>query len=188
MRYYKPDRTCHKCKTPNAFSKVDIHIICEACRLESKERYRLQAVQKSKRYYLKNKERIDKRNKKYSTEYNKKPENKEKLKQYQKSKKYKDRHKERHIERMLKDELYRKRVNARILARSYVNSGRLVRKPCVVCGETKAQGHHEDYDKPLEVMWLCRKHHFNLHKGELLATDYPVDKPISYLEQHANLK
>ena len=40
-----------------------------------------------------------------------------------------------------------------------VRNGKMKRKPCVVCGETKSEGHHEDYSKPLDVIWLCRKHH-----------------------------
>lgn len=37
--------------------------------------------------------------------------------------------------------------------------GRLERKPCSICGNTSSQAHHEDYSKPLDVVWLCRKHH-----------------------------
>lgn len=40
--------------------------------------------------------------------------------------------------------------------------GTLKRQECIVCGE-KAQAHHEDYSKPLEVMWLCQKHHSQHH-------------------------
>lgn len=39
----------------------------------------------------------------------------------------------------------------------------LVRKPCEVCGE-KAEAHHDDYAKPLDVRWLCFKHHREWHK------------------------
>ena len=35
--------------------------------------------------------------------------------------------------------------------------------PCVRCG-AKAHGHHENYDKPLEVVWLCPLHHKQRHK------------------------
>jgi len=41
--------------------------------------------------------------------------------------------------------------------------GELVREPCVVCGEEKSQGHHEDYSKPLDVVWLCSLHHHERH-------------------------
>jgi hypothetical protein len=39
-----------------------------------------------------------------------------------------------------------------------LRSGKLVREPCAVCGE-KAQAHHDNYSKPLDVRWLCREHH-----------------------------
>lgn len=40
-----------------------------------------------------------------------------------------------------------------------VRSGKLVRTPCEVCGDPKSQAHHEDHTKPLDVRWLCAKHH-----------------------------
>ncbi len=51
-----------------------------------------------------------------------------------------------------------------------VKSGKLVRQPCVECGELKVDGHHDDYDKPLEVVWLCRPHHMRLH-GQAILSD-----------------
>lgn len=42
--------------------------------------------------------------------------------------------------------------------------GDLTKKPCERCGAEKVEGHHEDYSKPLEVMWLCPKHHRERHK------------------------
>lgn len=44
-----------------------------------------------------------------------------------------------------------------------VRDGRLVRQPCEKCGAEKAEGHHDDYTKPLSVRWLCRKHHMEYH-------------------------
>ncbi len=40
-----------------------------------------------------------------------------------------------------------------------VRSGALVRQPCVRCGQDKSEGHHPDYARPLDVVWLCRQHH-----------------------------
>jgi hypothetical protein len=37
-------------------------------------------------------------------------------------------------------------------------------RPCLRCGEEKTHGHHENYDKPLEVVWLCPAHHKQRHK------------------------
>lgn len=43
--------------------------------------------------------------------------------------------------------------------------GFLVRGPCHVCGETEnVHGHHPDYSKPLEVIWLCQAHHMAVHR------------------------
>ena len=40
-----------------------------------------------------------------------------------------------------------------------VHAGILRRGCCEFCGNTKTQGHHEDYTKPYQVRWLCRKHY-----------------------------
>lgn len=40
----------------------------------------------------------------------------------------------------------------------------LSRQPCVKCGNIKVDGHHPNYSKPLSVIWLCKKHHQELHK------------------------
>ena len=45
-----------------------------------------------------------------------------------------------------------------------IRSGDLVRLPCVRCGEQKSVAHHEDYDKPLDVVWLCQPCHKQRHK------------------------
>lgn len=51
-----------------------------------------------------------------------------------------------------------------------IRNGSLVRQPCVRCGAIKSLAHHEDYDKPLEIMWLCQPCHKQRHK-ELRTSD-----------------
>jgi ribosomal protein S27AE len=50
-----------------------------------------------------------------------------------------------------------------------IRSGALERIPCIRCGEAKSLAHHEDYEKPLGVIWLCQPCHKQRHK-ELLGT------------------
>ncbi len=50
------------------------------------------------------------------------------------------------------------------IANNAVRDGRLQEHPCVVCGISPAQKHHPDYSKPLNIVWLCPKHHAELHK------------------------
>lgn len=45
-----------------------------------------------------------------------------------------------------------------------LKSGALSRKPCERCGADGAQAHHDDYSKPLEVLWLCPEHHGERHR------------------------
>lgn len=48
-----------------------------------------------------------------------------------------------------------------------VKKGTLIKQPCCKCGNEKAEAHHEDYNKPLEIIWLCKQCHAALH--------YPTD-------------
>jgi hypothetical protein len=36
-----------------------------------------------------------------------------------------------------------------------LHSGKLVKRACERCGSRQSESHHEDYSKPLDVMWLC---------------------------------
>lgn len=57
-------------------------------------------------------------------------------------------------------------INARAywMVTEAIAGGKLVRGPCEVCATTKrVEGHHDDYTKPLEVRWLCTRHHQQHH-------------------------
>ena len=43
--------------------------------------------------------------------------------------------------------------------------GELIPQPCIQCGKPKAEAHHEDYSKPLEIIWMCSIHHRRHHHG-----------------------
>lgn len=57
-----------------------------------------------------------------------------------------------------------KKYAAHVRVGNAIRDGILVPKPCEVCGGLKVHGHHTDYDKPLDVMWLCSEHHVAWHK------------------------
>lgn len=57
-------------------------------------------------------------------------------------------------------EQHPERVQAHKLVARALQRGDLARSvSCSICGTTKRriQAHHEDYSKPLEVLWLCSK-------------------------------
>ena len=53
--------------------------------------------------------------------------------------------------------------NARSYLNVYIQRGIITKQPCRECG-SYAEAHHPDYSKPLDVIWLCRKHHMELHR------------------------
>ncbi|MGE0190258.1 MAG: hypothetical protein AB7Q04_13355 [Steroidobacteraceae bacterium] len=58
-----------------------------------------------------------------------------------------------------------KRAAHHIVSNS-IRDNKLVKKPCEVCGLKKVHAHHDDYTRPLDVRWLCIKHHAEHHKME----------------------
>ena len=87
-------------------------------------------------------------------EIRKKPETKEKRKIYLK-------------ERASQEEI--KKMASRRISVIAIKAGFLIRpSSCSKClKECKPEGHHDDYDKPLEVRWLCKICHNHEH-GKLL--------------------
>ena len=57
----------------------------------------------------------------------------------------------------------RLKVNARATVFRAIRNGSITRKPCVFCGGV-AQAHHDNYAEPLNIVWLCVKHHADRHR------------------------
>lgn len=57
-----------------------------------------------------------------------------------------------------------KRMTAIQVLNNAMRYGKIERYPCWICGATKVHGHHPDYDQPLDVVWLCPKHHKQAHE------------------------
>ena len=65
-------------------------------------------------------------------------------------------------------DMYPERCRARSAVKQATINGTLVRpKSCSNCGiDGKVHAHHEDYDKPLDVVWLCPSCHKLLCKTD----------------------
>lgn len=109
------------------------------------KRYRLKHAEKNKKYQkeykLKNPEKIRELNRKYRKAHE------TELKKYKRTRN----------ETVWNDATYKLNYAKR--------KGRVVQLPCEVCGAEKSQAHHCDYNKPLEVVWLCQKHHSEWHQN-----------------------
>jgi len=55
------------------------------------------------------------------------------------------------------------KYKAHTLVNNAVRDGKLTRLPCERCSNPDSHAHHEDYNKPLEVIWLCAACHKQHH-------------------------
>jgi hypothetical protein len=80
-----------------------------------------------------------------------------------------DRHRRRAAERRLAEP---EKVRARLAVTNAVASGRLVKGECaeLSAGDClgRIEAHHVDYARPLDVEWLCARHHKRRHREERL--------------------
>lgn len=63
----------------------------------------------------------------------------------------------------------RRRMAAHNAVTRAVRKGDLVRSPCERCGRADSLGHHENYDRKLDVIWLCQPCHKKRHQ-EMVIT------------------
>lgn len=52
---------------------------------------------------------------------------------------------------------------AQVLVNNAVRAGKLEREGCLFC-DAPAHAHHHDYSRPLDVTWLCARHHRLAHR------------------------
>ena len=71
-------------------------------------------------------------------------------------------------------EKYPEKYAAKVLTNNAIKRKRLVKQPCEICGDTNVHAHHDDYYKPLEVRWLCIKHHeaYHVEQRELILRSH----------------
>lgn len=63
-------------------------------------------------------------------------------------------------------ELNPEKRSAHLAIARALRAGTVVKQPCSICGNITSESHHEDYSKPLEVIWFCRKHHAEHHAAK----------------------
>lgn len=57
-----------------------------------------------------------------------------------------------------------KKERARAKVRYALKTGQLIKFACRDCGELETEAHHEDYNKPLDVIWVCKPCHAIIHR------------------------
>jgi hypothetical protein len=149
------EKTCFKCGEVKPISEFykhpemrDGHLNkCKAC-----TRHDTQENRKKKIIYYKM----------YDRKRSMLPHRVEARKKYSKTELFKESHKKA---LKINRELYKDKIRARAVLRWALLTMKISKKPCEICGcEEKIQAHHEDYSKPLDVIWLCPKHHAWIHK------------------------
>ena len=65
---------------------------------------------------------------------------------------------------------YPEKQRARRILQTACMTGFIKRGNCEVCHKPKAQAHHDDYSKPLEVRWFCPLHHRE-HEKKISTVD-----------------
>lgn len=59
---------------------------------------------------------------------------------------------------------YPKSARAHRMVAYHLRAGNITKSACEVCGDKKSVAHHDDYDKPLVVRWMCQAHHKQWHE------------------------
>lgn len=76
----------------------------------------------------------------------------------------KNRNMVRETERKWRKNYRQKTGHAGSKVKRAIKYGIITPMPCEICGALGAEAHHDDYNSPLKVRWLCREHHLEWHK------------------------
>lgn len=47
-----------------------------------------------------------------------------------------------------------------------LRKGIILKRACLMCNLTRTVAHHPNYKKPLQVVWVCKPHHHQIHYGK----------------------
>lgn len=65
----------------------------------------------------------------------------------------------------------KEKFEARSIVKWAIEQGLKV-MPCEICQSTEnVEAHHDDYSKPLDIRWLCQRHHREVHHPRQTSDD-----------------
>lgn len=56
-------------------------------------------------------------------------------------------------------------AEAHMFVNMALSCGTMAKSSCQICGSIEVDAHHEDYNRPFDVIWLCRRHHAEIHRS-----------------------
>ena len=78
---------------------------------------------------------------------------------------YRRNHKEEHNKSSAEQRRkFPEKIRARSITNHAIRKGEIVRQPCEICGRTDVQAHHDNYNEPLKIRWLCVTCHNEWHR------------------------
>ena len=171
----------------NKRTKDGLHFVCKECTSVYQKSYRArnrdELIAYSKAYWRKNKEALKEYHRKYFQD------NKENImtkhREYDKNhleqrREYNKKYYRTHPDRVKESGNRYRRNNpekrkAHLLVQYAIRKGELLPQCCEYCGVQKAEAHHDDYNKPLEVRWLCHKCHMEWHMAKRNEVDNNIN-------------
>jgi len=177
-------KICDKCgieKHPYHHKSGRIQWVCKPCRNKRARKWRKENPEEAARI---------------SRHYARLDRKKNPLRQREANRRYREKHPERYLQQKREcDKKYRDKRNKSLVeyrknnfekCRAHdkikyaIKKGKIKKsEKCEFCGEKeKLHGHHENYEKPLEVIWLCSRCHVAIHKMNEIRKSNEIKKNL----------
>lgn len=151
-------KVCKKCGIEKPIEDFYVHkemsdghlSFCKDCVRDRVHKYRQENLERIRKYDRNRPNAKERRKKGYTTIQSDKERYKKLLEQ---------------IKKWNKENRYKKYAHNKV--KKAINKGLLIKSDiCQICGKTNCeiQGHHYDYSKPLDVIWVCTECHGKLHR------------------------